>query len=177
MKASGFTLIELLVVVMIMAVLTAVAMPQYRRSMDRSKAAEAMQMLPALFEARERWMIEHGCDWEDGSPSEYSCPDHETISVRKLDIESNGTTSGNTLTTGNFVYNIVPGETGTGTNQQCVSAQPRWGSSRGLASGGDNSSAAVIWYRGDKFSCTDGTVTGGCAILNVDNGDGDGSCK
>ena len=61
MKQTGFTLIELLVVVMIAAVLTSIAMPQYRTAMDRSKAAEATQMLPALFEARERWMIENQC--------------------------------------------------------------------------------------------------------------------
>ena len=104
MKKAGFTLIELLVVVMIVAVLTSVAVPQYRKSMDRSKAAEAMQMLPALFEARERWMIEHQCVWTENT--EYSCGGGESISVKKLDIEASGTVSGNTLTTKNFVYNI-----------------------------------------------------------------------
>ena len=118
MKQSGFTLIELLVVVIILSTLTAIALPQYRRAMDRSRAAEAMQILPALFEARERWMIEHGCKWRNGAIS--SCT--EVLRAAKLDIEmrgdvvDNNTASNNdidmiSITTPNFLYNlVVPGK-------------------------------------------------------------------
>ena len=174
MNKHGFTLIELLVVVMIMGILTAIAMPQYRRSLDRSKSAEAMQLLPALFEARERWMIEHACTWDS---SGYTCPGGETLSVAKLDIESKGTRSGTQLTTENFVYELLPSDTGTGTYQQCVTATPTWGESRGLGNTGGTGQAATIYFRGDKFSCKDGTISGGCDILNVDEANGGGSCK
>lgn len=163
MKQAGFTLIELLVVVIIMGLLTSIALPQYRKAMDRAKAAEAMQMLPAIFEARERWMIEHGCKWDEG---EVSSTCSETLNFRKLDIESKGTfaDNDNTLVTPYFNYFLV---TAGETNQPCVSAEPRWGANRGLAQGTDNITPLTIYYRGDKFTCDDGAVAGGCDLLNV----------
>ncbi|MBR2082844.1 MAG: prepilin-type N-terminal cleavage/methylation domain-containing protein [Elusimicrobiaceae bacterium] len=158
MKQTGFTLVELLVVVIIMGVLTSIAMPQYRRSMDRSKAAEAMQMLPALFEARERWMIENECIWSNG---EMNCPSSVNLSKwtpKLLDIESKGTIDGSTIKTKNFTYNLVAKGS---VAQACVSAKPEWGGSRGIT-------GATIWYRGDKFTCSDtDTNHKGCDILNV----------
>lgn len=164
MKRRGFTLIELLVVVIIMGVLTAIAMPQYRRAIDRSKAAEAMQLLPAIFEARERWMIEHLCEWTDSG--NFTCADGSTASDltwKKLDIEmkvSGGVSTTNRQKTDNFSYRLIDGNP-TGKNQPCVSAVPAWAASRGLT-------GAKIYYRGDKFSCTEGTPSGGiCDLLNV----------
>lgn len=161
MKQAGFTLIELLVVVMIVSVLTAVAMPQYRRAMDRAKAAEAMELLPALFEARERWMVEHQCEWTN---SGYTCPEEETVSFQRLDIESPGTISNNglTLTTKNFTYSLVSSKPN-GSNQRCISASP----SGALARYGDN----VLYFRGDKLKCATGNgdfYT--CETLNFEEG-------
>ena len=57
-RKMGFTLIELLTVVMIIAVLTAVAVPQYRRSIQRAQAAEALMNLRTIFEASARYRAE-----------------------------------------------------------------------------------------------------------------------
>lgn len=181
MKRAGFTLIELLVVVIIMSVLTAMAVPQYRKTLDRSKAAEAMQVLPALFEARERWVVEHGCTWT-GAAGALGCADGETLTVSKLDIDVSAikrkTADGKSFETNNFMYYLQTTEIPFGGgNQRCVYAVPLWGAKRGLAYSSENTTAAKIYYRGDKFSCKDGTIAGGCAILNVDNGDGTGKCQ
>ena len=169
MRQRGFTLIELLVVVMMIGILTSIAVPQYRKAMDRSKAAEAMQLLPALFESRERWMIEHLCTW--GGDNEYECPDGGSLSANMLDIEVKGVASGVTYTTSHFEYNLFAGP-GSNGDQQCVSATPTWGSAR--------LSGTTIYYRGDKFSCkdsTEGSGGGGCDLLSIDENHGGGGCE
>ena len=161
MNKAGFTLMELLIVVIMIGVLTSLAMPQYRKAMDRSKAAEPMEVLPALFEARERWVIENGCNW---ASSALVCPDSESVTLRKLDTEFPYKTiaaDGRSFTTKNFTYYLTPSQTPSGAqNQGCVKAVPRWGGNRGLT-------GVSIYYRGDKFSCTDGETAGACDILNI----------
>ena len=53
-KRQGFTLIELLVVVLIMGILASVAMPQYFKSVEKSRAAEATSVLSGIASAQER---------------------------------------------------------------------------------------------------------------------------
>ena len=53
----GFTLIELLAVVLIVAILTSVALPQYRRSIRRAEAMEALVNLRTLFDSAKRYKV------------------------------------------------------------------------------------------------------------------------
>ena len=58
----GFTLIELLVVVLIIGILSAVALPQYEKTVEKSRIGEAKIMLNAIIKDREICTLEVGHD-------------------------------------------------------------------------------------------------------------------
>lgn len=96
---KGFTLIELLAVVLMISIMTAIAVPQYRSSINRSRAAEAKEMLPAIEDAVDRWMVENAKDDTTG------------LTFSKLDVSMKGSATGsNSWNTPNFTYThkIIP---------------------------------------------------------------------
>lgn len=76
---KGFTLIELLIVVLIIGVLTAVALPQYQKAVDKSRYATLMPVATAVRNAQESFYM---------ASAQYS-PD-----LQSLDIHLPGTVSG-----------------------------------------------------------------------------------
>ena len=57
---QGFTLVELLVVILIIGVLSAIAVPEYSRSLEKARAAELAVNLNGIMEADRMWADEMG---------------------------------------------------------------------------------------------------------------------
>ena len=57
---KAFTLIELLVVVLIIGILAAIALPQYRIAVEKSRAAEAITNIATIKEQMQLYMLENG---------------------------------------------------------------------------------------------------------------------
>ncbi len=80
-RNSGFTLIELLVVVLIIGILAAVAVPQYQKAVEKSRATQALSLLKSLGQAQEAYYLANGT-YADA--------------FEKLDVDIPGDFSGNT---------------------------------------------------------------------------------
>ena len=72
-KNAGFTLIELLVVVLIIGILSAVALPQYQKTVLKSRTSEAWTNLSALHTAVKLYCLEN--------------PDGDSVSLEDLSVE------------------------------------------------------------------------------------------
>lgn len=57
---QAFTLIELLVVVLIIGILAAIALPQYQKAVEKSKASQAFAFIRSLAAAQENYYMANG---------------------------------------------------------------------------------------------------------------------
>ena len=59
-RKSGFTLIELLVVVLVIGILAGVALPQYQKAVEESKATQALTLLKSVYQAQSVYKLANG---------------------------------------------------------------------------------------------------------------------
>ncbi len=97
-KKFGFTLIELLTVVLILAILTSIALPQYRKSIYRAEAANALINLKSLYDSAKRAYA-----MNSEFPSSFA-----SLDIKLLSDE----TPGNTLLSGGFRFEFVTSPNG-----------------------------------------------------------------
>jgi len=65
LKRRGFTLIELIITIIIMAILASIAVPRFGRVVERSRMAEAVNMLGSLRRSLLRYAVEYRAYTDD----------------------------------------------------------------------------------------------------------------
>ena len=58
--SKAFTLIELLVVILIIGILAAIAVPQYQKAVEKSRATQALTLVQAAALSAQRYYLENG---------------------------------------------------------------------------------------------------------------------
>jgi len=91
---KGFTLIEVLVVVLIIGILTSIALPQYTKSVEKSRAMKGVAALKDILTAQQAYYTTYGKYAEDLSELDVDVPIPDGFeiavqSISRLVIQSN----------------------------------------------------------------------------------------
>lgn len=78
---KGFTLIELLVVVLIVGILSAIALPQYTKSVEKTKIAEAKIIFNTMEKNYQLCVLAYGSDSEECTDWSIFIPNYLTIEL------------------------------------------------------------------------------------------------
>jgi prepilin-type N-terminal cleavage/methylation domain-containing protein len=95
---QGFTLLELLMVVVMIAILAAIALPQYIKSAEKARATEAIQILGAIRSAESRYKGTSSAnkytnvigDLDIETPTSYRDWNASTLKVTSTDLTTKG---------------------------------------------------------------------------------------
>ena len=135
---NGFTLIELIVVVLIIGILAAVALPQYRKAAEKARLMQAVAVVKAMADAQERFFVAHGAYTRDMDELDITVPgtDYTYTNV-------NGSFQRKKIGVFDFTLqcdtNIIPG---------CIAISDRWSSVDNIGVSGQ-SNLYVVRLAGD----------------------------
>lgn len=141
-------MVEILTVVIIIGILSALALPQYRRVVERARVTEAMAALKSLYDSSERLAVDFGYDDYN---SLFNNPPTNEIGIGRLDMfqDQTSTDKNAVLTTSNFSYKFI--------NGQQIAAKRR---------GGHYAGTCVIFNRDDQtLSCVGETAA--CDVYDI----------
>ena len=87
---KAFTLIELLVVVLIVGILSAIALPQYQKAVEKARATEGIILARAILDAQQRYFLANGEYTKDLNDLDIQIPGKvDTPTGNALSIQSN----------------------------------------------------------------------------------------
>ena len=148
MKRAGFTLVEILTAVVIVTILTAMAVPLYEKTVERSRLAEVRTILDRL--QASKWAAMDNMGYRHYNTA---------IEMKHLNVAFSDDVSGHTFSTKAFNYSLLPtgSVSGIGTIGDAVCARRRNGEYAGtlFLFYGENGEADP------QFLCYDGS-TGDC---------------
>lgn len=133
--AKGFTLMELLVVLIIVGILATLGMPQYGRTVERSRQAEAISILGALRGAQLRFAAENSGSYATligNLDIDVPAGGFFTYDVTNTQADGSnlaeGTRNGQQVTAGNANYMLIINSTGViccNVGDDCAGAVPQ----------------------------------------------------
>ena len=126
MKSAGFTLIELLVVVLIIGILSAIALPEYTKAVEKSRVSEAVTQLRNLLIAQKAYKLANAGYATDltmldielpninpDNPKQFATKDWAfSLSIHDLDTSTfkafaARAKNGTAITSGEYLYGIL----------------------------------------------------------------------
>ena len=93
----GFTLVEMLTVVLIIAILTSLALPQFRKVIEKSRLSEVVSRMRAYYDSSERLAGEFGFRSYERLLATKGTANEKNYSFGRLDVSTEGCTVDNTM--------------------------------------------------------------------------------
>ena len=104
---KGFTLVEMLTVVLIIAILTSLALPQFRKVVEKSRLSEVVSRMRSYYDSSERLAGEFGFRSYERLLAAKGAANEKNYSFGRLDVSTEGCTVKNPTSMDNTMKVIL----------------------------------------------------------------------